>query len=173
MTRSPLICGAPIAGLLAGAAVWLLAGGPQAPGRALDVLGRPSAAPTGPAAAGDTVAAVAALANRPLFAAGPARLPRITLIGVSRIPGRSAALVALGDSEPAWISVGQTIEGLTLVSARADQVRFDSVDGPITVPLGETIDPGTADAPPTGTSPDSVPPSGVKLPPEPASAPRP
>lgn len=172
--RSPLIWGAPIAGFVAGAALWLLVGGPSAPAKALDALARQGGPSTARAAGEDAAAAaISVLASRPLFAEGNVSLPRIAVIGVSRIPGRSAALVAMNGGEPAWVRVGETVEGLTLVATRTDEARFDSINGPVTVPLGETVDLGAAAAPPTGGAPDKPPPPGVKLPPEPASAPQP
>lgn len=172
--RALLVCGAPVAGLLAGAALWLIVGGPGAPGRELDALAKRNAPVALPAAGGEpTDAALSTLAGRPLLTEGSINLPRITLAGVSRLPGRAAALVALGGSEPGWIQVGETVEGLTLVSVHSDSVLFDSINGPITLLLGEMIDGATASAPPTdGARPDDLP-AGVKLPPEPKGAPRP
>lgn len=170
--RSPLIWGAPLAGLVVGAALWLVVGGPGGPARALeDLSGRGGPAGRGAPAAGAASGALTVLGGRPVFAETAATIPRIGVIGISRSPGRQAALVALGGAEPAWIQLGETSEGLTLVSVQSDGATFDGANGPIMVPLGETID-GAATAP-GAPAPEGGPPPGVRLPPEPAAAPRP
>ena len=170
--RSPLILGAPIAGLIGGAAIWLLVGGANGPTKALEGLsGRGGPATRAALADDESSAALGVLVARPVFVETAAAPPRIRVVGVSRTPGRQAALVALGADEPAWMQAGETVQGLTLVSVNGDGAVFDSIGGPITAPLGETIEGASAAA---GTQPaDGGPPPGARLPPEPAAAPRP
>jgi hypothetical protein len=170
--RSPLIWGSPLAGLVAGAALWLLVGGPGGPDRALDQLSQSGGATARGAAVRDASgAAMSVLASRPIFADAATGTPKITLVGVSRTPGRTAALLAIAGGEPRWVTVGETVDGLTLVSVRGAGAVLDSLNGPVTVPLGETLDPASPAAP--AAAQEGGPPPGSRLPPEPASAPRP
>lgn len=172
--RSPLIWGAPLAGLIAGAAVWLVSGGPTGVTKPLAALTEQAntLAPPAPANRTPGATSLAALTARPLFLEGAAiARPTVNLIGVVRRPGRTAALMSFGGAEPRWVNEGETVGGLTLVQVRSSGVQLDSLSGPLVVGLGETADGATSPEP--DQSPDSsAPPAGVRLPPEPANAPR-
>jgi hypothetical protein len=185
LRRIELIGAAVPLGLATGLAAWLLAGGLSVRANTLEaghakLVGlRPPASVTprspdiGPSA----------LLGTPLFALttgpGAVREPSIRVDGITLTSRRRAALIAIDAKPAAWLSVGESAEGVTLHSVTASAVSVETALGVKTVALGEQ---SAASSPPPGapppaaqaavSGPDTVPP-GFRSPPEPASASRP
>ncbi len=106
----------------------------------------------------------------PLFAATAAPEPQVRLLGLSRSARRTAALVSIGGAAAAWLSVGETRDGVTLESVSAGAITIDTAGGLRDVRLGEA----SAGASGSSASPsmlgDAGPPPG-RGPMPPASAP--
>jgi hypothetical protein len=110
----------------------------------------------------------------PLFgaeaAAPPEPEPAVTVIGVTRTPRRSAALVSINGVAADWMQVGETRAGVTLQEVGSNGVVIATVNGPREIALGQTAASAVAMAPSTSAADD--PPPGFRSPPPPASAPR-
>lgn len=134
--RFTLILAAAPVGLALGVAAWAAAGGPKMADERIDAVeaaaprlrtGRDAAAPT----AGEWAGAP------PLFAATAVAEPQVRLLGVSRSARRTAALVSIGGGAAAWLSVGETRDGVTLESVSGGAITIDTAGGPRDVKLGE------------------------------------
>lgn len=90
----------------------------------------------------------------------------VTLQGIVRAPGRTAALLSISGGPALWLSLGEMRDGVTLEDVGATSVTIDTARGERQVALGP------ADPPPqlAAGAPDALPP-GFRQPPEPASAP--
>jgi len=103
----------------------------------------------------------------PLFPilSGSAAAPEavIRLEGLARSPQRVAALVAVNGAPAAWLSVGETRDGVTLEEVAAASVTVATERGPRTLVLGQ--------GGPAPAAPSDAPPAGLRAPAEPASAP--
>lgn len=148
--KSPLILGAPPAGLALACAVWLLfaAAGPAAKPleeaearlEQLPVSRRPAANP--PTTAGR-------IAGADLFGA-MAPPPPVRLDGISKTRRRAAALLAFGEGPAQWVRLGSTIDGVTLVEVSDAEVWLETVSGRQALGLGDSTaaaaSPGAVDA---------------------------
>ena len=172
--RTPLIPAAVLAGLALGALAWLTAGRQDTlaplqeqlstlrPARGVQQMsGAPS--PSGP----------------PLFAlsVGPNAVkdPAVAVLGLSRMPGRSAALLSIDGRPAAWLARGQSRDGVILREVGAGRATLDLPLGlkDLRVGEGEAVAAGPSAQGPTMpglTAGDSAPP-GFRMPPPPASAP--
>lgn len=171
--RAPLIPICALVGLALGAGAWLVAGrqdvltGPQ------DRLSVLRAAKTQ-----DGGGATPTLSGPPLFALtiGPdaVRDPTVTLLGLSRMPGRSAALVAINGASPVWLARGDARDGVILREVGSGRATLDLPLGLHTLRLGEASLPSAATGAPMSSplaAPGDTPPPGYRSPPPPASAP--
>ena len=166
---------API-GLVLGAAAWTLAGGA---GFAQTSIAAATAAfpviSTREPRMVTKASAVTSAINSPLFAIlggkGAVSDPAIRLEGVARSPGRIAALLTIDAKPSAWLTLGETRDGVTLVEVLGSKVTVDTVIGIKEIRLGE----GTGSSVGAGLGPadtrDAGPPPGYRMPPAPASAP--
>lgn len=168
-----VFAGAAPVGLLTGLLAWLVAGGPSVQARALDVTEARLAAirperGSGPAS---RAGGAAALLGAPLFAVAGAAAehdPSVRLDGVSVTRRRMAALISLDGKPAEWMSLGESREGVTLRTITTAGVTLDTASGEKTVSLGD----GPVGAAGPAAQGLDGPPPGVRLPPEPASAPR-
>ncbi|KQZ22888.1 hypothetical protein [Caulobacter sp. Root1472] len=168
--RTPLIPICAATGLVLGATAWLAAGRQDvlAPVEArLASLrssdGRPT--PNGGAPL---------LLGQPLFplssGLNAVRDPAVSVLGISRMPGRAAALVAIDGKPPVWLARGESRDGVVLSDVGSGRATLDLPLGGRTLRIGEATGPGPAN--PTSASPPSdIPPPGFRSPPPPASAP--
>lgn len=173
--RAPLIPICAAVGLALGAVAWLAAGRQDMLTPAQDRLAtvRSSGAPRG----GDDGAP--SLSGSPLFAlsTGPnaVRDPAVTVLGLSRMPGRAAALLAIDGKPPAWLARGESRDGVVLSDVGSGRATLDLALGVKTLRVGEATTAATAGFdPPSPSSPfpsSDKPPPGFKSPPPPASAP--
>lgn len=172
--RSPLIWAAPIVGLALAAIFWLTLGGSARLLSPIDDLERTLASLPAPlrVAGGLGADATAAIA-RPLFAPNLGRIS-LRVDGLSRSPGRAAALISVNGGAAQWVTLGSTVSGVTLVMVSDRRITVDSATGRRDIRLGETSgDPPdvAASTPAAGeATAGDEPPAGVKLFP-PASAP--
>jgi len=176
--RAPLIPICAAAGLVLGATAWLAAGRQDllAPAQQRLTDLRPSEGRR------SLEGGAPSLLGAPLFplSIGPnaVRDPAVSVLGVSRMPGRAAALVAIDGKPPAWLARGESRDGVVLREVGSGRATLDLPLGVRTVRIGETT-PG-AGAATAGLDPASpmstpvasdMPPPGFKSPPPPASAP--
>jgi hypothetical protein len=113
--------------------------------------------------------------NSPLFGplggGGGVAEPTIRLQGIARAPGRVAALLAIDAKPSAWLGLGETRDGVTLVEVLASRIAVETVIGEREIRLGGVAGPsGEADRTPLRAGQDEPPP-GFRMPPPPASAP--
>jgi hypothetical protein len=173
--RAPLIPLAALAGLALGALAWLAAG-------RQDTLALLEAQLTAvsPARGSDLGAIAPPLSGPPLFAlsTGPGAVkdPAVSVLGLSRMPGRSAALVSIDGKPAAWLVLGETREGVILRAVESGRALLDLPLGVRTLRIGESV--GTPAAGSASTVPftsnattSDTPPPGFRSPPPPASAP--
>jgi hypothetical protein len=66
---------------------------------------------------------------------------KVALKGVARDPHGTSALIAIGDGPPGWLPLGQSRDGVTLVSVEADKATVDTALGFREVELGKTSTP--------------------------------
>jgi hypothetical protein len=164
-------------GLALGASAWLAAG-------RQDVLASPqdrlaALQPARSAQAGGGAAPM--LAGAPLFAlsTGPNAVkdPAVMVLGLSRMPGRTAALVAIDGKSAAWLARGESRDGVILREVGSGRATFDLPLGLKDLRIGEVaLDPASAIAAAPGSSApgpaaSDIPPPGYRGPPPPASAP--
>jgi len=171
--RVSIVATASAVGLTLGALAWLATGrnDPLADLQTrVDALPRPDVS--------QTSGLSSAIGGAPLFAlttgANPVTDPAVTLMGLSRMPGRSAALLSIGGQAPAWLTVGERRDGVWLREVGAGRVTMDLPLGLKDLRLGETTAPLGAmlpSAPQQNTMSNEQPPAGYRQPPPPASAP--
>jgi hypothetical protein len=176
-----VLLGAVAAGLLLGVAAWFSFGSTSSAAdrleQARERIGAARPPRPRPAAAPDLVAQAGA---HPLFAltTGPGAVPDVTvaLEGVSRSSNRSAALLSINGGAAQWLERGKSLDGVALIAVGDAKVTLETALGPKEVELGATppppAGPGSLAQAPAG-QPGSAPPPGFRLPPPPASAPRP
>jgi hypothetical protein len=123
------------------------------------------------------------LAGPALFAlsTGPnaVRDPAVSVQGLSRMPGRVAALLAIDGKPPAWLARGESRDGVVLRDVASGRASLDLPLGVRDLRIGEATPPAPGGAPPgSGPSnpaftpaPGDLPPPGFRSPPPPASAP--
>ncbi len=174
LVRSPLILLGPVAGLVLAGAGWMLLGGSSRAVAPIDrieqqVLAIPASRLGSVAVRSDVATAIA----KPLFPEGLGRIS-IRLDGLSRSPGRTAALFSFNGGATQWVTLGSTVSGVTVVAISGSRASVDTATGRRDIRLGETVGEPPA---PTGagvTSPAAPagdePPPGTRLFP-PASAP--
>jgi hypothetical protein len=177
--RAPLIPICAVVGLALGASAWLAAGRQDVLTPVEDRLAalRPARASGG----GDGGAP--SPSGPPLFAmsTGPSavRDPMVAVMGLSRMPGRSAALLAIDGKPPAWLARGESRDGVILREVGSGRATLDLPLGVRSLRIGEaSADVGGAT---TGGGPQAssamlapggdTPPPGYRSPPPPASAP--
>lgn len=103
--------------------------------------------------------------------------PAVTVLGVSRMPGRAAALLTIDGKAPAWLARGQSRDGVVLSDVGSSRATLDLPLGVRTLRVGEASGPGpgaVGDGPQTPgvpIAPGDQPPPGFRSPPPPASAP--
>ncbi len=165
-------------GLVLGAAAWTLAGGAGFAQASIATATEafPSVAKRAPRVA-TASSGVGQAINAPLFMMlgdkGGLGDPMIRLEGIARTPGRTAALLAIDAKPSAWLGLGETRDGVTLVEVLGSGVTIDTAIGTKDVRLGESSAPAQG-ATGSGTGaliPDAGPPRGYRMPLPPASAP--
>jgi hypothetical protein len=175
---------APLLGMAAVWAAWLVLGGAVAPSDKLDSLQARLSA--GVASSGrpapDLVSLTARLASTPVFAltTGPGAVTdvKVRLEGLSITPHRQAALLSINDGPPVWLELGASQGGVTLISVQPTKATVDTIVGFKDVGLWDPTPSGAGEAnggtPSAGETPANAdaPPPGTRLPPPPASAPR-
>jgi hypothetical protein len=165
-------------GLATGLAAWLLAGGASAGFEQLEgaesqlMRLKPPVAPRG------DEAGAADLLTTPLFALttgpGAIREPSLRVDGLSVSRRRMAALVSIDGKPAAWLTAGETADGVTLQAVTAAGASFETALGAKTVNLGEQTAASAPDPHAPGPAPPAVtdqPPPGFHGPSEPANAP--
>jgi hypothetical protein len=175
--RAPLIRLSAMLGLALGAAAWLAAGRQDVLASTQDRLAALQPVRVGEANAGGAPM----LAGAPLFALsiGPNAVkdPVVMVLGLSRMPGRTAALVAIDGKPAAWLARGESRDGAILREVGSGRATFDLPLGMKDLRIGEaTLDTASAIAAVPGASVPSpaasdIPPPGYRSPPPPASAP--
>lgn len=168
--RASLIPIAALGGVSLGALAWLAAGQQDAQSPLRDRL-----AALRPARAADLGAGAPIPTGPPLFAlsVGPDAVkdPAVLLLGLSRMPGRSAALVSIDGQPAAWLARGESRQGVILREVGAGRASLDLPLGVKDLKIGEAA--GAAPGGPIPSSPaGDAPPPGFHMPPPPASAPR-
>jgi len=110
---------------------WLLVGLPLSMPRGLAAL-ESTRWPSFAAGSADLTPVVASSPGL-LFAtaSGPTPTHEVTvaLQGIAKGPHDQAALLKIGDAPPAWLGVGQSRDGVTLISIGANQVVLDTALG--------------------------------------------
>jgi hypothetical protein len=164
-------------GLVLGAAAWTLAGGAGfAEASIASAAGQFPTLRTRGAVGSASSSGAARAIGAPLFALlggrGAVADPAIRLEGIARSPGRVAALLAIDAKPSAWLGLGETRDGVTLVEVLGSKITVDTVIGVKEVRLGEatTSATGAAGSPILAIGQDTPPP-GYRMPPAPASAP--
>jgi hypothetical protein len=180
LRRLDLLAWAIPIGLATGLAAWLFAGGASAGLGRLDAaesqlfkLKPPAArrAMTEPRAADLLTAPLFALTTGP----GAVREPSIRLDGVSLNRRRAAALVSVDGKPAAWMQPGESTSGVTLQAVTGSSASFETALGSKTLNLGEQSAESAPDPqarPTTGPVVADQTPTGLRGPPEPASAPK-
>ena len=172
--RTPLIPLAVLAGLALGALAWLAAGRQDTLAPLQEQLSA-----LRPARGVQQTSGAPTLAGPPLFAlsVGPNAVkdPAVAVLGLSRMPGRSAALLSIDGKPAAWLARGESRDGVILREVGAGRATLELPFGlkDLRVGEGETVaaGPSTPGPPMPGlTSGDAAPP-GFRMPPPPASAP--
>lgn len=170
--RSPLISICSAAGLMLGALAWLIAG---QGGGVDDLQSRLTA--IAPMGQGGSPRLSGGVAGLPLFAlstgANQTADPAVSVMGVSRMPGRSAALLSINGSSPAWLALGERREGVVVREVGGGRVTLDLPLGLKDLRIGESTAASPTVSPPTspGMIGSEQPPTGYRSPPPPASAP--
>jgi hypothetical protein len=171
---------APVIGMAVAAAAWLVLGGAAVPSDQLDSLeARLSAGSQSPRPVDDSALLAARLAATPVFAltSGPGAVADVSigLQGLSITPQRQAALISINGGAPAWLELGASRDGVTLMSVQPTKVTVDTAVGFKDVGLWDAQQGGAggtaSGAPHAGAGGDDGPPPGTRLPPPPASAP--
>ena len=178
--RAPLIPICAAAGLALGSAAWLAAGRQDVLTPVQDRLAAVRPART----LGGSNGGAPSLLGPPLFAmsTGPnaVRDPMVTVMGLSRMPGRAAALLAIDGKPPAWLARGESRDGVVLREVGSGRATLDLPLGVRNLRIGEGTSvaaPGgvTASGDPQASNPmtasGDTPPPGFRSPPPPASAP--
>ena len=163
------------AGAVLGALLWMLFG---APSRALADLqadaDRLAAAGLGAPRQVSLDRPVAQSAAQPLFAltTGPGAVAdvTVTLEGLARSPRAASALIAINGGVSAWLDLGKTRDGVTLMEVLPSRVVLLTPLGRKEVALGETPPASGAAGPPAQSS-EAAPAGGFRMPPAPADAP--
>lgn len=173
--RAPLIPLAVLAGLALGALAWLAAG-------RQDVLAPLQEQLTAlrPGRGAELETSAPSLSGPPLFAlsTGPNAVkdPAVAVLGLSRMPGRSAALLSIDGKPPAWLARGEGRDGVILREVGSGRAMLDLPLGVRDLRIAESagaptsgpVQPGPFTANPTS---GDAPPAGFRMPPPPASAP--
>lgn len=173
--RAPLIPLAALAGLALGALAWLAAG-------RQDVLAPLQEQLTAlrPERVAELSSSAPSLSGSPLFAlsTGPNAVkdPAVTVLGLSRMPGRSAALVSIDGKPAGWLARGEARDGVILREVGSGRAMLDLPLGVRELRIGESGGTtGAGSSVPGGVTsnlaPGDVPPPGFRMPPPPASAP--
>lgn len=177
--RAPLVPICAAVGLVLGATAWLAVGRQDVLSPAQERL---SALPSSSAQRGVDDGAPS-LSGAPLFAlsTGPnaVRDPAVSVLGLSRMPGRAAALLAIDGKAPAWLARGESRDGVVLREVASGRATIDLPLGVRDMRIGEAtpLAPGVAPSGPGPSSPalmpasGDLPPPGFRSPPPPASAP--
>jgi hypothetical protein len=156
--RTPLVSICAAVGLVLGATAWLAAGRQDVLAPVQDRL---AALPSSNVQRGVDGGAPS-LAGPPLFAlsTGPnaVRDPAVSVLGLSRMPGRAAALLAIDGKAPAWLARGESRDGVVLSDVGSGRATLDLALGVKTLRVGEatTAAPVAATAgfdPPSSSSP--------------------
>lgn len=177
--RAPLIPICAAVGLTLGASAWLAAGRQDVLSAMQDRLAalRPTRAQ------GGVDGGAPSLSGSPLFALsiGPnaVRDPAVTVLGLSRMPGRAAALLAIDGQAPAWLARGESRGGVVLLDVGSGRATLDLPLGVKILRVGEAAGPepggvsasSDAQSPGATVNPKDLPPPGFRSPPPPASAP--
>jgi len=172
--RAPLILSSALVGLALGAVAWLAAGRQDVYGPAQERLTAFQSSQLGETSAGGTPI----LAGPPLFALsiGPNAVkdPAVAVLGLSRMPGRAAALLTIDGKPAAWLARGESRDGVVLREVASGRATLDLPLGVQDLKIGEAT-PGSSavtsnPAMPGGVAGD-MPPPGYRSPPPPASAP--
>jgi hypothetical protein len=178
--RSPIILSALPAGLAVGALGWVVLGGASPIGVELDALQmHANASRAGHRATvspgGDPISDILSM---PIFAlttsAKAVAEISLRLDGVSRTPRRTAALVSINGGPAIWLSKGQTRDGMTVVAISSSQITVETALGERDVLLGQSSSGSaqTSSSPVAQVTAPSEIPSGMRLPPPPADAPK-
>ncbi|HWW26848.1 MAG TPA: hypothetical protein VNZ85_13225 [Caulobacter sp.] len=175
--RAPLIPICAATGLVLGATAWLAAGRQDVLTPVQERLASLRTPEGRPGLGGGTPS----LVGQPLFplSTGPnaVRDPAVSVLGISRMPGRVAALVAIDGKPPVWLARGESRDGVVLSDVGSGRATLDLPLGVRTLRIGEATPVGgvtaaSDPATPMSTSATSdMPPLGFKSPPPPASAP--
>ena len=171
--RAPLIPLCAVVGLALGASAWLAVGRQDVLTPVQDRLAALRSARTSGGSDGDTPSP----SGPPLFAmsTGPnaVRDPAVAVMGLSRMPGRSAALLAIDGKPPAWLARGESRDGVILREVGSGRATLDLPLGVRTLRIGEvSADAGGPQASnPMPTPGGDTPPPGYRSPPPPANAP--
>lgn len=177
--RAPLIPICAAIGLALGASAWLAAGRQDVLTPVQDRLTVLRTA----RASGEVDSAAPSLSGPPLFAMsiGPnaVRDPMVMVMGVSRMPGRAAALLAIDGKPPAWLAQGEGRDGVVLREVGSGRATLDLPLGVRSLRIGEGTPVASGAAPDNGgpanlgltSAPGDTPPPGYRSPPAPASAP--
>jgi len=144
--KSPLILASAPTGLAVACAGWLLlAGGGPAAGSLDAAEARLGRLPAPPRAATTVPAAVSAAGAELFVGTAP---PIVRLDGLSRTRRRTAALLAFGSGPSQWVSLGATIEGVTLVEVGEAKVVLETVAGRQVLGLGDSTSAASTEAAP-------------------------
>ena len=137
LARRPLILSGALAGVALSCLSALVLGAPGSALGRLDALQTRLVAIRGPGAnaGAETSELIANLLTPPLF--GQVVAITLRLDGVSILPGRKAALIAINGQPADWIELGDTRDGVTLVDVQPARVSVDTDAGPQNVNLGE------------------------------------
>jgi hypothetical protein len=166
-------------GLVLGATAWLAVGRQDVLSPAQERLS--ALAPS--SAKGGLDGGAPSLSGAPLFnlSTGPnaVRDPAVSVLGVSRMPGRAAALLAIDGKPPAWLARGEGRDGVVLRDVGSGRATLDLPLGVRDLRIGEATPLDQGGAPPGSGAPNpafapapgDIPPPGFRSPPPPASAP--
>lgn len=140
--KSPLIFGAVPGGLALACAGWLLfaAGGPAA--KPLEAAEAGLAQLPAPRSAATSPSEPSASAGGDLFAAVPPP-PVVRLDGISKTRRRTAALLTFGNGPAQWVSIGATVDGVTLVAVSDADATLETVAGREALALGQSTTPAS------------------------------
>ena len=170
--RAPLIPLSAALGVVIASMVWLLFAGHSRVLADLGAMEQQLAAPQ-PAISRASIAqddAAGRILAAPLFAltTGPGAVTDVAvrLDGVAMTPTRRAALVSIDGKPAQWMTVGQALDGVTLMEVQSAKVSVDTATGFKDVGLWDAplAANGSAQSPPGAPAP-----AGFRLPP--ASAP--
>lgn len=177
--RAPLVPICAAVGLVLGATAWLAAGRQDVLAQAQERL---TALPSSSAQRGLDSGAPS-LSGPPLFplstGLNAVRDPAVSVLGLSRMPGRAAALLAIDGKPPAWLARGESRDGVVLRDVGSGRATLDLPLGVRQLRIGEATPVAPGGAPPGpgpanpvfAPAPSDMPPPGFRSPPPPASAP--